>query len=182
MPEFCPKCHTQAYDDTSFFCYRCGAPLRDTIPKKITEGPQKIRTKVPEKKPRNEAGKFPVLPKASSIHSIKPIEICAQCGGPVADKNRIFCKNCGANIREILSGEGSLNIKHTVSNPLVKLPGFHRNPKIGAIKEFEPALESISSLGSGISSNPKTNERRSIFILAGIAFLFFILMLFFLLM
>jgi hypothetical protein len=47
-----------------------------------------------------------------------------------------------------------------------------------AIKVQEPVLsEGTSNRGTGIPSYPKVNEWRSIFILAGIVLLFFILML-----
>jgi len=38
MPEIkCPKCNTQIYDNTSFFCYRCGAKLSANIPEKAPD-------------------------------------------------------------------------------------------------------------------------------------------------
>jgi|GEM_PF-5327151 hypothetical protein len=233
MPKFCPKCNTKAYDDTSFFCYKCGAQLLVQVPEKKKDRVQNYGVKVPVKEPIYERATAPLSPKPASVHPVKTIEICAQCGNPITDKNRIFCQECGANIREVLSGEMSSIVKHSVLEPIAKpfavypkpeieivkvqepvlfketstpavypkpeieivkvqepvlfketsTPAVYPKPEIEIVKVQEPVLfKGTTTQGMGIPSYPKANKWRSIFILAGIALLFFILMLTLLLM
>jgi hypothetical protein len=182
MLEFCPKCHTQAYDDTSFFCYRCGAQLVNSAPQKKIDVSQNFRIDISDKISRIESDKSRIFSKGSLIHMVKPIEVCAQCGVPINNMNGIFCKNCGVYIRESQSGEVSSILQQSVSGSLIKTTGIYQHPEITATKERVAAsIEVISSPGPDVSSNTNANERRSLFILAGIAILFFILMLAFLL-
>jgi len=201
MLKFCPKCHTQAYDDTSFFCYKCGMQLPIDIPEKKKDRSQTHGIKVPDREsthapddslPSPKPASIPpikpestssrdhsqVSPKPSAIHPANPVEICAQCGGPIIDKSRIFCKNCGAYIREELSGDMSSIVKHPVLDPLVKIPHGDQNPVVGTIQEQVSAVTQRIS----VPSHPEAYEWRSIFILAGIVIIFFILMLVLLLM
>ncbi|MGA2914321.1 MAG: zinc ribbon domain-containing protein [Methanoregula sp.] len=178
------------------------------VPEKKKDRVQNYGVKVPVKEPIYERATAPLSPKPASVHPVKTIEICAQCGNPITDKNRIFCQECGANIREVLSGEMSSIVKHSVLEPIVKPSAVYPKPEIEAIKVQEPVLfkgtstpvvypkpeieaikvqepvlfKGTSTQGMGIPSYPKANKWRSIFILAGIALLFFILMLTLLLM
>jgi hypothetical protein len=85
-------------------------------------------------------------------HPIKPIEICAQCGSPIIDTNRIYCKTCGAHIVEGMSVD--------------VLP----------ITKQEPTLINDTS----IPSNPKANEWKLIVKLivqsAGLAIIIFFML------
>lgn len=176
MQKFCPKCYTQSYDDTSFFCYKCGTRLLVHIPEKKKNIPQSFRIKVSEKESMNTWDDSLFLQKSASIPPIKPIEICAQCGDQIIDKNRIFCKNCGAYTQDVLSGGVSSIVKHSILKPLDKTPKIDQNSEVKTMKEQESALMK----GTNLPLNSKVNEWRSIFILAGIVILFFILMLMFL--
>jgi len=173
MQKFCPKCYTQSYDDTSFFCFKCGMRLLVHIPEKKKDISQSFRIKVSDKESMYTRDDSLLLQKSASIPPIKPIEICAQCGDQIIDKNRIFCKNCGAYIREVLSGDVSCIVKHSVLEPPDKTPKVDQNSEVKTIKEQEPALMKVTNL----PLNSKVNEWRSIFILAGIVILFFIFML-----
>ena len=149
MPEIkCPKCNTLTYDNTSFFCYRCGAQLSANIPEKaldLRKGrdyPKYYKAITPERKSgiirddllsapkpaplqplKPEPGDdfFPE-PKPAPAQQVKPVEICAHCGGPITSKNNIFCESCGVNIREELSGGVSSIVNHPVLNPRVSTP------------------------------------------------------------
>jgi len=202
MPEIrCPKCNTRIYDNTSFFCYTCGTKLSPDIPENVlVPGKEKDRTKnyktiIPERtsviirddilsapkpvpiqplKKESRHDFFPVQ-KPAPIQPVKPVEVCAHCGSPIINKTRIFCENCGLNIREELSGEVSSILKHPVSNR-IGLPGIHQNTENRTIKKQESVL------------NKETRELvqpkrgKLIVILAGIAILIIMLMLVFMLM
>jgi hypothetical protein len=223
MPKFCPKCDARAYDDTSFFCYRCGADLQHCIQEKVcipekknmrslsysiiapekeftsilddshvslkpvSDRPIKVES-IPEReddegflkpvsiesiKPGSipKRGDSEFLPKPSAINPAYPVEICAKCGDQIINKNRIFCPNCGSYIREELSGDISSIVKHPVIDPFIKIPNRDQNPIVGTRKDHVPTVIQIT----GVPLNPKADERRSIFILAGIAIIFFIL-------
>ena len=178
MLKFCPKCNTQAYDDTSFFCFKCGTRLPVHIPEKKNNSSQSYGIKGSDKEYKYTRDAALFSPKPASIHPIKPIEICAQCGDLIIDKNRIFCKNCGAYIQEIPSGDASSIVKHSVVESRVKTPGVYQNPEIKTIKKQEPALMKESRL----PSNLKADTWRSIVILVGFVILFFSLILTLLLM
>ena len=98
--------------------------------------------------------------KPAPIQTVKPVEICAQCGGPIINKNRVFCENCGVNIREELSGGVSSMVKHPVLNPRISTPVIHKNTEDRTIKK----QESVLVQGSGELLQPKT--RKLIVILA----------------
>ena len=172
MQKFCPKCYTQTYEDSTFFCYKCGTRLLVHIPEK-KDISRSYRIKASDKESMYLRDESLDLQTSASIHPIKPIEFCSQCGDQIIDKNRIFCKNCGAYIREVLSGDVSCIVKHSVLEPPDKTPKVDQNSEVKTIKEQEPALMKVTNL----PLNSKVNEWRSIFILAGIVILFFIFML-----
>jgi len=212
MQIFCQKCYAPVYDDTSFYCYKCGTQLPINIREKKKDLSQTPRVKVPVKEslsarddypsslklapvqpvkpgPRDNAlpltqpppiqtvkpgsafspDDFHASTKLSAIHSANLVETCAQCGGPIIDKNRIFCKTCGIYIREEPSRDLSLIVKHPVPGSLVKSPVAYPNPQIETIKE--PGINLTED--AHISRNSK-DKWKLIAIIVGIALLFFI--------
>ena len=168
----CPKCNTQAYDDTSFFCIKCGAQLSANIPEKKNVRDLNSGMTVLKKESTSARDDSLVSRKPGSIERIKPVEICAHCGTPIIDKNGFFCTKCTAFVREIPSREESPLIKHSFSKSLDKKPVI--SPKIypntdnTTIKKQEPVLIQETSY----PINPKATGWKSIIILAGIVFLF----------
>ena len=194
MQIFCPKCNTKAYDDTSFFCHKCGMQLPVHIREKEKDRPQTHGRIVPDSESiyiQDDSLRSPepalidpvkpeppyvrddskVLPKPSATHPANPVEICAQCGGPIIDKSRIFCKMCGANIREELSGGVSSIVKYPVPDTL-KSPAAYQNPQIETTKEQDAVLIEETHI-SPISKN----KWRLIAVIVGIVLLFFIYLL-----
>jgi hypothetical protein len=143
MTKFCPKCNTQVYDDTSLFCYKCGTQLPVHIPEKKEDSSQNYGFIVPGEKSEHARHTSLVSSKSASIHPIKPIEICAQCGSPIIYNNRIFCKNCGAYVREVPSSD---------------IPSI--------VKQETKLIKETST-----PSNPKANKLRFIVIIAGLVIL-----------
>jgi hypothetical protein len=211
MQIFCKKCNTPAYDDSSFFCYKCGMQLPIHIREKKKDLSQTLGIKVPFKKSMNVRDDTPSLPKPvqvqpekpgpmnnalpqsqpASVQMVKPrstvvpdnfhgitklsasqpanlIETCAQCGGPILDKNRIFCYTCGKYIREEPSDVSSI-VNYPDQGSLRKSPVAYHNPQIEKIKELGVVLsEEMHIL-------PKTkNKLWLIAIIIAIALLFFI--------
>jgi len=178
MLKFCPKCNAQVYDDTSFFCYKCGMQLPVHIREKEKDRSQTHGRQVPDRgstyvqadslvspepaliqpvKPvftyvRDDSQ---VLPKPSAIHPANPVEICAQCGSPIINKNRIYCKNCGAYIHQEMPTD------------------------VSSIVNQEPALIKETS----IPLNPKANDWKSIvkFIVKCAGFVIILFFIFFML-
>jgi len=179
MPK-CPECNTYSYDETSFFCYRCGAklpvhfPEKESISEKKKEPSQNYTTISPANIKADGSLK---LPKSAAIQLIHPIEICAQCGGPINDKNRIFCRNCDPDNRKAHSEEISLAMNHSFPESPIKSPGSYQNPDLTTNMQ-EPLLSEGLSADKENSQSPSVaNSWRSIFILAAMALLFFIIML-----
>jgi cytochrome bd-type quinol oxidase subunit 1 len=119
------------------------------IPKKKKEIAQNYGIKLPYKGSVSARDDSPLSPKPAQVHLIKPIEICSQCGDPLIDKNRIYCMNCGAYIREIPYWDISSMV----------------NQEPASFKETTPPV------------NPKAHERRMMIILAVIIIIFVIFML-----
>ena len=178
----CPKCNTQAYYDTSLICITCGAQLSANIPEKKNARDLNFEMKILKKGSMSARDDSRLSRKPGSIMRINPIEICAQCGTPIIDKNRFFCTKCSAFVREIPSKEESPIIIYPVSKSLDKKPvithKIYQNTENRTIKKQEPVL--IQETRNPI--NPKATGRKSIIILAGIAFFFFMLMLMVMLM
>jgi len=181
MP-YCPECNTYAYDETSFFCYRCGAQLQVQISEKerslekkkesqnnITTSPKKESTLI-----KADSLK---LPKSAVTQQIHPVEICAQCGRPIDDKNRIFCRDCDSDNREALSEEMSLVMKNSFPEPLLKSISSSQNPSLEMYKEESLPVERTSSREESSLSYQLANSWKDRFMLAGIVLLFFIIML-----
>jgi hypothetical protein len=66
MLKFCPKCNAQVYDDTSFFCYKCGMQLPVHIREK-----EKDRSQTHERQPDRES----TYVQADALASPEPVLI-----------------------------------------------------------------------------------------------------------
>ncbi|MDD1698212.1 MAG: zinc ribbon domain-containing protein [Methanoregula sp.] len=173
MQKFCPKCYSQSFDEKSFFCHKCGTILLEHIPEKNKDIYQSYRIQVSGKESMNKLDDSLFLEKSVSILSVKPIEICAQCGNQIIDKKKNFCNNCGADVREVLSGDVSSIGKHAQLKYVDQIPKIDQNLEVKPIEEQEPER----TKGTNLPLNAEVNNWKSIFILAGIVILFFILML-----
>jgi len=194
----CPKCNSLAYDDNSFFCYKCGTQLSAITPERLP-GPEKkttrsqsYKTLLPEKKTtfvredslqsQKPAPVQPVEPEypgdtllkppSVPVQHVGPIEICAHCGGVILHKNRVFCENCGVSIREELVGGVSI-LKHPVLEPRVQAPVVRQDTETMILKKQEPVLFQ----GTGTRIHPKV--RKGIIILSGVAIIIIMLVLIF---
>ena len=96
----CPKCNTQAYDDTSFFCHACGAPLSVPVQEKKTAHDHSFGVKILKKESGSARDDTPLPRKPGSIKRIMPVECCARCGEPLPDENRMYCARCAAYVRD----------------------------------------------------------------------------------
>jgi hypothetical protein len=183
MFKFCPKCNTEACDETSFFCYSCGSRLPAIIQEKKSGRFQDDIT-TPEK----ESTVKPDIshpPESISNHQIKMVELCAQCGEPINDTYRIFCKNCAINIKEVMSGEmiSTMNPSHLESS--VQTKDASQNPTFRINVQEPVLLEGTSSRKESILSYQKADgselSTKKIFLYAGIVIIFFVFLLLFLL-
>ena len=178
----CPKCNTQAYDDTSLFCIQCGAQLSADIPEKKKVRDLNFGMNVLKKESMSSRDDSLLSRKPGSIKRIRPIEICAHCGTSIIDKNGFFCTNCTAFVRDIPSREESPIIQHSASKSPDKKPVInhqnYQNTKNKTQKKQEPALIQ----GPRNPINPKATGGKFTLILAGIAILFFMLILMVMLM
>jgi uncharacterized Zn finger protein (UPF0148 family) len=170
MLRSCPKCSTLAYDHTSIFCHVCGTQLAVHTPKKKQGGPENSGITILSQK-SIPAGNVPqVPPKTDPVQRVRPIHICAQCGGPVIDKTRIFCTDCEGRIQDAVYGEPALIMG---GEPGIITSEVYQNP--------ETRNESESVLVAENSVQSKSHEWILIAIFVGIALLYFILTLFILL-
>jgi hypothetical protein len=178
MPKFCPGCNTQAYDNTSFFCYNCGTRLPALMTGRKRHVSQ-ISSPVVSPKERNvNRVDKSHLTKSTSFHRIEPIEICANCGVPIYDKNRIFCADCGAYVREDMTDNRSPELKYPVDEPLLKTSGRSETFSGMTINQQESVLKKGMDINITVNQpNLTSREWKSIIILAGIAISFFIIML-----
>jgi hypothetical protein len=194
MPKFCPECKTQAYDDTSFFCYNCGTRL----PAFMTGRRRDVsrispRAVIRRKSLVDPASTSPLIKSTSSL-TIEPVEICANCGVPIDDKTRIFCGDCGAYIREGPTGEKSpasvrnvnlpppYDAKDSVQEPGVGISRASQNLVISPIPGNIPAPVNTTPVQSTTNTPPKGKEWTLILIFGGIALLYLLLMLVLILM
>jgi len=177
----CPECNTPAYDDTSLFCYKCGAPL-PVIQKKKDALHGNFGREVLKKESRSIRDDTPLSRKPVSVSQIKPVEICARCGAPITDKDKVFCSRCTANLLDTPSGEEFPIIPPVVSKSkeknLVSTPWIYQDAGNKTIKEPEPVP--VQEAGNPIVA--KTSGWNVILIVAAIAILLFVLMMIVMLM
>jgi hypothetical protein len=183
MPK-CPECNTYAYDETSSFCYRCGAqlpvhfPEKESIPEKKKKPSQNYTTTSPPVESSFEKTDVSLkLVKSDPTQKIQPVEICAQCGGLIKGKNRIFCSNCESDNRESVSEEMSPVFKHTFPKSPIKSPGNHENPYIRTNVQEPISSEVLSVQEVSTQSSSSASSWRSVFILAAMALLFLLILL-----
>ena len=132
MVTFCPKCGTQALDEQSMYCNKCGTQL----PVNISEGSGTYCPNCNKKIPDSQAVSckqcgFLFSLRTPSNPPAKPTKNCSQCGAPVIDENRYYCKTCGAYVRDTKAGNVSL--ANDPSGPkasgkkTVIIPGIYQN-------------------------------------------------------
>jgi hypothetical protein len=168
----CPKCNTQAYDDTSFFCHACGAQLSTPVQGKKNAGDLSFGVKVLKKESVSARDDTPLSWKPGSIKRIKP----------VPDENRIYCTRCTAYVRDTPSKEEVLVTQPSVlkvpAKTPVTLPEISQETENRTIQEQHPApLQE-----AGITLLPKASRWKIIIIVGAIAILFFMLMMIVMLM
>ncbi len=117
MVTFCPKCGTQAVDDQSLFCNKCGMQLQADPPD---------------------------VPKIPPVQPVIPTKKCPQCGAPVIDESRYYCKQCGAYIRtsqdrKVSLTEDASGAKTSIKKPAI-IPGIHQNTGTLTIIKPEPGV------------------------------------------
>jgi len=170
----CPECNTPAYDDTSFFCYKCGAQLSADIPEKRPDLNFRMKNSKNTSKISRDDPPISRWPRQNNL--IKPIEICSRCGNPVIDKTMIFCPKCTAYVRDVPNGEEMSVIKYPVPESLLKKPvitdEIYHHPEYTAIKKQEPIPQ-----GTGNLINPKASGWKLMRILAALAILLSMLIL-----
>jgi ribosomal protein L37E len=171
----CPKCNTLAYDDTSFFCHACGARLSVPVPVKKSAGERGSGVRVPKKGSMSVRDDTPLLKKSAPIRRMSPVEICARCGEPVPDENRMYCAKCTAYVRDTLTQE-----EVTIPRPpVLKAPGKTAviPPEIPQDTEHRPFREPHPAPPEAAENPPRPGESRwKILSIAGaIAILFLML-------
>ncbi len=122
----CPKCNVPAYDDTALFCYKCGTQYSKGIPEKKNPVYPGSGMRVLNKESARTRDDVPKVQKPGPVNRITPVEICARCGEPVVDSNRIYCTTCAAFVRDVPLKEEPVLIhnhfeKSLYENP-VKIP------------------------------------------------------------
>ena len=172
----CPKCNTLAYDETSSFCHACGARLSVPVPVKKSAGERGFGVRVPKKESMSVRDDTPLLKKPASIKRMSPVEICARCGEPVPDENRMYCARCTAYVRDTPSQE-----EVTVPRPAVlKAPGKIAviPPEISQDTENRPFREQHPAPlpGAETPSRPGESRWKILSIAGAIAILFLMLM------
>jgi len=132
MVTVCPKCGTQAVDDQSLFCNKCGAQLAISTPEASREYCPNCKTNNLDRKTGSctQCG-FPLLPKIPQGQPVVPSRTCPQCGAPVIDENRYYCKTCGAYLRDKHASKVSLaddtsGSKSSIKKPAI-IPGIYQN-------------------------------------------------------
>ena len=149
MVTFCPKCGAQALDDQSLFCNICGTQLPVKIPEEPGNFCPNCNTKIPGRETVSctRCG-FLFSAKTPSLQPLKPTKNCPQCHAPVIDESRYYCKTCGAYIRDVQAGKGSLTDDLPSSQASVKRPviisGIYQNSGTGTIIKPEPGQKKRS--------------------------------------
>jgi ribosomal protein S27AE len=87
------------------------------------------------------------ISEESKIPSVQPdrqTKKCPQCGAPVLDESRYYCKQCGAYVRttqdrSVSFAEDSSGTKTPVKKPVI-IPGIHQNTGTRTIIKPEPGV------------------------------------------
>lgn len=178
----CPKCNTLAYDDTSFFCHACGAPLSVPVQEKRNARDLSFGVKVPKKEPVSARDDTPLSRKPGSIQQIMPVEICARCGEPIPDENRIYCSRCSAYVHDIPLKEQVPVTQPPVLKAPVKVPvappEIYQDTENRILHEQHPA----PLQGTENSLHPEASRWKIIIIVGAIAAIFFMLIMIVMLM
>jgi len=178
----CPKCNTQAYDDTSFFCHACGAPFSVPVQEKKNARDLSFGVKVPKKEPVSARDDTPLSRKPGSINRIRPVEICARCGEPIPDANLMYCSTCAAHVREV----PLIEEVPVIQPPVLKAPGkipvtppeIYQDTEDRILHEQHPA----PLQGAEKSLHPEASRWKIIIIVGAIAVIFFMLVMLVMLM
>ncbi len=178
----CPKCNTQVYDDTSFFCHACGAPL--SVPAQVKKNARDLSpgVKIPKKESGSARDDTPLPRKPGPVKRIMPVECCARCGEPLPDENRMYCARCAAYVRDTPEKE-EVQLIHP---PVPDAPGTipRAFPEIShdtgnrTLQEQHPA----PLKGAEIPLHPKASPWKIIIIIGAIAVLFLMLIMIVMLM
>lgn len=178
----CPKCNTQAYDDTSFFCHACGAPLSVPVQEKKTARDHSFGVKIPKKESGSARDDTPLPRKPGSIKRIMPVECCARCGEPLPDENRMYCTRCAAYVHDTPEKE-KVQFKyppvpeapHTIP---AAPPEISQDTGNSILQEQHPAPLKEAE----IPRHPKASPWKIIIIIGAIAVLFIMLIMIVMLM
>lgn len=114
----CPSCGREVLDPLSRFCDQCGSPI--PLPEEMPVPPAEVPPS-----PR-EPEMPPPVPKERG-------QVCPACGYENEEKNRFYCRKCGAYIRDksagLPSGTGGV--------------GAVRQPKAGPIRIKPDGMDAI---------------------------------------
>ena len=80
---------------------------------------------------------FLVSSRTPPVQPVTPSKTCTQCGAPVIDESRYYCKTCGAYLREKQGGKVSTSkdtsgSKSPVKTPVI-IPGIYQNTETSTI-------------------------------------------------
>ena len=145
MVTFCPKCGTQAVDNQSLFCNKCGTQLPVNIAEEPGNYCPNCNTKIQGRETVCSRCGFLLSPKQPSIQPAKPGKNCPECGAPIIDENRYYCKTCGAYIRDnqgrkaSVMDDSSSGSKASGKKPVI-IPGIHQNTGTRTIIKPEPVV------------------------------------------
>ena len=172
----CPKCGTQAVDEQSLFCNKCGTQLPVSTPEKKIEYCPKCKAEIPDKNSVVCAQcNTPLFQKKVLVKPTRPAKICPHCNEPVVDLNRYYCKKCGAYIRDTESSMLSSG-KSTLKPPVI-IPGIYQNTQTTKTEKHEPAVINRTSIPIKPKVKipkvkiPKVNPFIVLFIIAGVIIL-----------
>jgi hypothetical protein len=138
--------------------------------------------KVPKKEPVSARDDTPLSRKPGSIQQIRPVEVCARCGEPIPDENRIYCSGCSAYVHDIPLKEQVAVARPPVPKAPVKVPvappEIYQDTENTILHEQHP----VPLPGAETSLPPETSRWKIIIIVGAIAVIFFILIMIVMLM
>lgn len=136
MVPYCPKCGAPALDDQSLFCNICGTQFPAAIPEKQKNHCPKCTARIPEgEKSCSHCGFLPSSGPSSQPSGAR--RSCAECGAPVPDETRYYCKTCGAYLRtthatRVLLHDDRPGSKSSLGRPVI-IPGIHQDTGTGTL-------------------------------------------------